>query len=263
MFNHYSRQGIQCEELKVGDIVYWCHQRGHEYDVHFGKIDEIFSDRVYVDYLEPKETRRIKSDYINNIPIDNFESETKFHKLPKRWNYDVPLFEIVYDNVDFEDFKLDIKNPNNIQDLYNKGYLVERCKNFHGEIKEEITKNGYRIVKGYPQDWGINRKRNYTTVVPYKLYHKFETAFAEVEANRAGFLRQASLSDYDWSVEQIDRTLNRWQYIYACLDSEVKQYRDWLLLRENVEDIEVRIFEGDIQWKYWKNKKWRNIETNM
>ena len=29
---------------------------------------------------------------------------------------------------------------------------------------------------------------------------------------------------------------------------------------DKVEDIEVRIFNGEIQWKYDKNKKWRNIE---
>ena len=43
-------------------------------------------------------------------------------------------------------------------------------------------------------------------------------------------------------------------------DEEVKQYRDWLLAMSNVEDVETRIFSGNIQWKYWKNKKWNNIE---
>ena len=32
------------------------------------------------------------------------------------------------------------------------------------------------------------------------------------------------------------------------------------LRMSNVEDIETRIFGGNIQWKYWKNKKWNNIE---
>jgi hypothetical protein len=28
----------------------------------------------------------------------------------------------------------------------------------------------------------------------------------------------------------------------------------------NIEDIETRIYGGEIQWRYWKNKKWNNIE---
>lgn len=30
---------------------------------------------------------------------------------------------------------------------------------------------------------------------------------------------------------------------------------------KNVEDIETRLFGGNVQWKYWKNKKWLNIEV--
>ena len=78
--------------------------------------------------------------------------------------------------------------------------------------------------------------------------------------NVSEFTRQANLSDYDWSVEQIDKTLNRWKKFVDASDKEVEQYRDWLLSMDNVEDIETRISNGNIQWKYWKNKKWNYIE---
>ena len=88
----------------------------------------------------------------------------------------------------------------------------------------------------------------------------YKEAKKEVDENIAEFHRQAALSEYDWSVEQIDKTLKRYQIINDVTYEEVKQYRDWLLAMSNVEDIETRIFGGNIQWKYWKNKRWMNIE---
>ena len=92
------------------------------------------------------------------------------------------------------------------------------------------------------------------------MYFTYEEAKKEVEDNIVEFNRQANLSDYDWSVEQIDKTLGFWKHLSGSTDNEVKHYRDWLLGMSNVEDIEVRLFGGNIQWKYWKNKRWMNIE---
>ena len=30
------------KRFNKGDIVYWCHQCGHEYSVHYGMVDEQF-----------------------------------------------------------------------------------------------------------------------------------------------------------------------------------------------------------------------------
>ena len=69
------KQGYE-KRFKTGDIVYWCHQCGHEYSVHWGMVDEQFSDAVCVDYISVKERRRI-----NGIPIDEFKDD-KYKKLP-------------------------------------------------------------------------------------------------------------------------------------------------------------------------------------
>ena len=135
--------------------------------------------------------------------------------------------------------------------------MVKDSTIYHGDITTEITKDGFRIVKKYPM-W--KHHIDHTSVRPDKVYFTYEEAKKEVDENIAEFNRQASLSDYDWSVEQIDKTLKRYQIINDATDEEVKQYRDWLLAMSNVEDVETRIFGGDIQWKYWKNKKWNNIE---
>lgn len=242
------------KRFNQGDIVYWCHQEGHIYSVHYGMIDEQFSDAVCIDYIVPRERR-----LVDGIPINEFESEQRYRKLPKGWTWNTELFELTYEPLTADEiaFKIDATKPETLKYAYEKGYLVKDSTIFHGQIEDEITKDGFRIVKKYPQ-W--KHHIDHTSVRPDKVYFTYEEAKKEVEDNIAEFNRQANLSDYDWSVEQIDKTLNSWKGLSGASDNEVKQYRNWLLGMSNVEDIEVRLFGGNIQWKYWKNKRWMNIE---
>ena len=241
------------KRFNQGDIVYWCHQCGHEYSVHYGMVDEQFSDAVCIDYIVPRERR-----LVDGVPISEFESEQRYRKLPKGWSYDTKLFEITYEPLTADEiaFKIDITKPETLKSAYEKGYLVKDSTIFHGQIEDEITKDGFRIVKKYPRDL---HHIDHTSVRPDKENITYEEAKKEVEDNIAEFHRQASLSDYDWSVEQIDKTLNLWKRLSDSSENEVKQYRDWVLGMSNVEDIEVRLFGGNIQWKYWKNKRWNYI----
>lgn len=247
------QQGFE-KRFKQGDIVYWCHRRGHEYSVHYGMVDEQFSDAVCIDYLEPREYRRV-----DGVSINEFESEQRYRKLPKGWSYDTRLFEITYDGfTEYEkEFRLDITKPETIKEAYIKGYLVKSDTIFHGVIESEITKDGFRIVKKHPE---YAHKITHASVRPDKVYFTYEEAKKEVDDNIAEFHRQAELSDYDWSVEQIDKTLSFWKSLSGASEEEKNQYREWLLGMKNVEDIEVRVFGDNIQWKYWKNKKWNYIE---
>ena len=82
-----------------------------------------------------------------------------------------------------------------------------------------------------------------------------------INEHDAEFKRQSELSDYDWSVEQIDKELSRWAYMYSISVEEKQRYRDWILSLDKIEDVEIRIFQGNIQWKYWRNQRWMNIEV--
>ena len=247
------KEGFE-KRFNTGDIIYWCHQRGHQYSVCYGMVDEQFSDAVVVDFLALRE-RRI----INGIPINEFVNETHYKKLPKGWTYNTVLYEITYDDLTQaeKDFVLNIKNPVCLKEAYDKGYLVKDSTIFHGNIEAEITKEGYRIIKKYPMyEYHID----HTSIRPNKVYFTYEEAEKEVNDNIAEFKRQASLSDYDWSLEQIDKTINRWRTYHDASEKEAEKYHNWFVDMENVEDIETRIFQGHIQWKYWKNKKWNYVE---
>ena len=165
------------KRFNQGDIVYWCHNTNGRYIVKYGMVDEQFSDAVVIDYLVPRERR-----FVNGIPIDEFDSETK------------------YKNID------------------------------------------------------------HVSIRPDKVYFTYETAFEEADKLNKEIKRQASLTDYEWSVEQIEKTLWRWKTLSGLSEEEMNMYKEWLLHMENVEDIETRIYGGQIQWKYADKKRWNYIE---
>lgn len=248
------RKGFE-KRFKSGDIVYWCHQIGHDYSVKLGMVDEQFSDAVCIDYLSPIENREV-----NGVPIDEFKSEDRYRKLPKGWTYNTRLFEMTYDDVsdgDLNNYINGLMDSDGIKRLYDKGLLVKDVTKFHGVVESEITKDGYRIIKKYPM-WQ-NHISN-TSVRPDKVYFAYEEAQQEVDERVAEFNRQASLSEYDWSLEQIEKTIDRYISFQGETDVVRETYKDWFINMSNLEDIETRIFNGCIQWKYWKNKKWNNIE---
>jgi hypothetical protein len=163
-----------------------------------------------------------------------------------------------FDNSDDERLlQIDVTDPESVKKAYEDGLLVKDSTIYHGNVEAEITKDGFRVIRKYPM-W-LNHI-DHVSVRPDKVYFTYDEALKEVEDNIAEFHRQATLSEYDWSVEQIDKTLGYWQKFHDESYEKRLEYRNWLLGMKNVEDIETRIFNSEIQWKYWKNKKWNYIE---
>jgi hypothetical protein len=242
------------KRFKQGDIVYWCHHDGNvDYSVKYGMVDEQFSDAVVIDYLVHKENR-----LVDGVPLEQFKSETRYRKLPKGWTYYTELFDLSYDHSGDERLlQIDVTDPESVKKAYEDGFLVKDSTIYHGNVEAEITKDGFRVVRKYPMNF---HHIDHVSVRPDKVYFSYDEALKEVEDNITEFYRQAALSDYDWSVEQIDKTLGYWQRFHDESDEKRLEYRNWLLGMKNVEDIETRIFNNEIQWKYWKNKKWNYIE---
>ena len=92
------------------------------------------------------------------------------------------------------------------------------------------------------------------------MYVNYEDAKRVVDEHEAELKRQSELSDLEWSIEQIDKTLDLWTALYHVTDLEKQKTRDRIMSFHNLEDVEVRLRGGNIQWKYWKNCRWNNIE---
>ena len=242
-------------KFKHGDIVYWCKNLGNgNYEVAWGRVDEEYYDKVSIDYLELKENRRV-----NGIPIDEFKDE-RYHKLPKGWTYNTKLYDLTWDEQPEELKDLSIMNPDDVKFAYEKGWLVKSSTKFHGNVEAEITKEGYRIVLKYPM-W--EHHIDYTGVERHRLYRTYKEAADEVYKERAEFERQASLSDEEWSKEQIQHSIDRYCVLFGeTKDSDiVKRISDYLFGLNNIVDIETRVNSSGIQWKYWKKKKWMNVDV--
>lgn len=205
------------KRFNKGDIVYWCHREEYGYSVQYGLVDEQFSDAVIVDYIVPRE-RRI----IDGIPIDEFKSEERYRKLPKGWTYNTKLFELTNEVLGEEEKEFlencKINNPKRIKEAYNKGYLVKKAKIFGGNIESEVTNKGFRIVKKWPM---FVPYITHVSIRPDKVYFTYEEAKKEADDNIAELNRQAELSEYDWCVEQIDKTLSRFKFYKGLSDEEI------------------------------------------
>lgn len=256
------------DKFKHGDLVYWCHISQGKADICFGIIDEIYFGTIAVDILVPKDCRAFEG-----VPIKDWLPSDRVRKLPKNWDCDMKLFEYetthnwgendeTFLNSKLKNIKMADKDK--ILDAYNNGYLVKSRDNCHCIIEEYIDKGTWKLMKKHSNQSGYNLTYpdiDRITIDPYKLYNTFDEALSEKNAYEAEFERIKSLSDFDWSMEQISNTLDRWAAIYSITNKQKKAVFDFITSLPKLEDIEVRIYLGNIQWKYWKKKKWNNIEV--
>lgn len=238
-------------KIVEGDIVFFCHSYGNgRYRVKFGIVDAVYCDGVVLDYLAPCETRMI-----DGVPLEEFKPTDKFKKLPKGWTYNTELFSVTYRKM-FSDLRVDITDPASIKHAYEIGALVKRRDKFNGNIEAEITKEGWRIVLKYPM-W--NNEPNGITLNHREAFLTYKEAKEVVDKNLAEFKRQLSLTDAEWSKELIDKEINHWILGTAPGVEEIERVRGFFDSIENIEDVEARVYQGRVQWKYEKNKRWYDV----
>lgn len=253
------------KEFKIGQVVYFTKNlnvstptQNYIQTIGWGIVDEIYSDGYALAMYELVDARMV-----DGIPIAEYEFNKKRKKLPKGWDYNTRLFEITTDprweNV-FKNIDGTIKDPENLKHLIDIGVLVRPSSQDKAmEVEEDINKDGWTIVSAH-RYWKHNQS-DYEVVPCHKLYGSYDEAKAVVDDYIAELNRQAELSDYDWSVEQIDKALDRWRNIHGASENECKAIREFLLKQDNIEDIDVRTTSAGFQWKYEKNKKWMTVEV--
>ena len=230
---------------KPGDICYWCNRLNGLIVLGWGMIEGIYDGYAYVDYLVPRERRRV-----NGIPMDQFETETEYHPLPKKWSYDTEMFKLTWDPVpDMSGIK--VEDPATIINAVRSGLLVRKSEVFDGSIETEITgprgREVYRVVKKWPS--GITRGFSPfgATVMLEKLFRNCEEAKKKVEAEKAEEIRVANLSDEEANDEEYPKYLS-WHF-----DEETVSLMMAALHRlPNYGDVEIKVtdvFSGDGQYQ--------------
>lgn len=255
-------------KFKHGDLVYWCHISQGKADICFGIIDEVYYGVIAVDILVPKDCRAFEG-----VPIKDWTPDGRVHKLPKNWDCDTKLFNYeTTHNWDENDEvflhnklkNIKTKDKDEILEAYNNGYLVKSSDNCHCIIEEYIDKGTWVLRKKHSEYVGYNLiypNIDRISIDTHKIYSTYSEALSEKTAYETEFERIKNLSDFDWSMEQINNTLDRWAAFYSIANEQKKLVFDFITNLPNLEDIEVRIYSGNIQWKYWKRKNWNNIEV--
>lgn len=248
------------KEFPIGSVVYFVKidRQGNRL-VEWGIVEENFPGTICLELYTLNRMRKV-----NGVLEKDLVTPTKWQKLPKGWSYDTKLMEIedaeIFSESEKEEIKqLKLDNPDDILKAIKKGWLVKHSDIDHSYFETEInSKQGWRIIRKYDEYY--NWVYAWSSIDWRKAHHTYAEAQKEIDDYYAELKRQSELTDLEWSIEQIDHALDHWESSYHIEGNLKQKYRDWIMQRDNLEDIEVRSYMGDIQWKYWKNKKWRNIE---
>lgn len=233
--------------MKNGDIVYYVLPYGRR-KIEWGILSGEYIDGYELQLYELRDTRRI-----NGTPIADFQFNAPRMKLPKDWTWDTSLCEITWDEIG-GDVHLD--KPDELLKAIADGVLVQpNTQQKAGVIESDITKDGWTIMLRFP--FGVRISPSTATVRRDYCFATYEEVKRVMDNYDAELARQAALSDYDWSVEQIDHTLDRFVGIGGCTKEQADDARKFLLKQRDVENIVTRIYGGNLQWKYDRNKAWK------
>lgn len=250
--------------FQPGDVVYWVahHKWSADMYVDFGIVTEEFSDAVCVDRLHMHDNR-----YINGIPYKDFPNVTSWQKLPKGWTYNTKLFEVEWKStvpIDSDEHLLEMSlrldRPEDVKTALEHGFLVY-LKDYdqtvpHSEVSNKL---GWRIRKEHDNSSYVYP---HITLQKDKAFKTYEEARAVIDAQEAEWKRQSELTDEEWSKEEIERDLERARVSHNFSVEDCDKIRGFLFGMDHVDSIETRIYCGEFQWKYEKNKRWNSIDVD-
>ena len=144
-----------------------------------------------------------------------------------------------------------------IKKAISNGFLIKVQEKDHCIFETEIDKEkGWRIVRKYYD----NYKPPYVSRFYYDVYATYDEAKEKADEIKAELDRQANLTDYEWSVEQIDKMLYKAAKFNYITEEQAKEFRQRLLALDDVEEVCCRVCNRSVQWKYDHHKKWKTLK---
>ena len=254
---------IDRREIKEGQIVFFLERHNmspHDFYIGYGVVDFYSCTDVCVDWLGFKDNRIVVTLDGKRTPFTEFKNDMEYRKLPKGWTYNTKLYDIEYDDSDDEIKKeiLSIKGlDKQVREAYNRGILVKKTLIDYESIDAFVDKDGYKLSRKLPM-W--TQHRTGSTYRYDELFATSDEAKKALDDYKAEQTRKANLSDREYTLEDIHKTVNRHKTVYRASDEYYKNVLDFFENRcDNVEDVDVRIYGGVIQWKYYNKKKWNSL----
>lgn len=254
---------IDRRNIKEGQIVFFLERHNtqpHDFYIGYGVVDFYSCTDVCVDWLGRKDNRIVVTLDGKRTPFAEFKNDTEYRKLPKGWTYDTKLYDIEYDNSDAETINkiLSLKGVDKqVRTAYDCGILVKKTLTDYEGIDATVDKDGYKLSRKLPM-WVQHRTGG--TYRYDELFVTYDEAQEALDAYKAEQTRIANLSDREWVLEDVHKTVNRHKNIYHESDEYYEKVLDFFENRcDNIEDVEIRIYGGVIQWKYYNRKKWNSL----
>ena len=230
-----------------------------------GRVKDYYSDGYGLEQFEFVDDR-----LIDGVPIAEYEFGVE-KKLPKSWKYDTELFTI--DNWLFGrcyDFSSDF-SIETIEEYIKSGLLVKpSTQHTDWKIGAEIDGKTYKVIHELVSP---NMSHTHGAIAPYFQHSDYacvnthfvfatlEEALKPIKEREAEVKRRRELSDYDESVEEMEKVLARWKKLYNTPDADIESTRKFLMEKLDATDddvIDVRLYQGKIQWADSKSR-WKEI----
>lgn len=276
--------------FEAGDIVYFINydrkvpKINRRYRVDIGMVyDDYCQDsEVKVSSLVPKDNR-----LVNGVPWNEFKTPTKIMSLVqndrKLSPYEIynKYVHITHEKTSVFYKDIDISNRDEIvkyvlsKDLIP---LIER-DNSYISFRYDDSGKGYYLTREYDPCihpftyipkycnqfvWENNDKLYYLNIFSVGFdYNKIKTLCDDL--NKLQELHKEkidNMTELDFVIEEIDDVCGKYNKIYCDDIYYTQAVKQWLLEKKNADKLCVRLYCGDIQWKYEQNSKWQKVDKD-
>lgn len=276
--------------FEAGDIVYFINydrkvpkiSRHYRVDIGIVYDDCFWNNEVKISLLVPKDNR-----LVNGIPWNEFKTPTKIMSLVqndrKLSPYEIynKYVHITHEKTSVFYKDIDISNRDEIvkyvlsKDLIP---LIER-DNSYISFRYDDSSKGYYLTREYDPYihpfiyiprycnqfvWENNDKLYYSNIFSVGFdYNKIKTLCDDL--NKLQELRKEkidNMTELDFVIEEIDDICGKYNKIYCDDIYYIRAVKQWLLEKKNADKLCVRLYCGDIQWKYEQNSKWQKVDKD-
>jgi hypothetical protein len=276
--------------FEAGDIVYFINydrkvpkiSRHYRVDIGIVYDDWFYTNEVKVSLLVPKEDR-----LVNGVSWNEFKTPTKVMPLVsndrKLKPYEIynKYVHITHEKTSIFYKDIDISNRDEIvkyvlsKDLIP---LVER-DNSYISFRYDDSGKGYYLTREYDPYvhpfiyiskyyskyvWENEHKLCYSDTFSIGFnYNKIKTLCDKL--NELQILHKEkidNMTELDFVIEEIDDVCGKYNKIYCDDIYYTRAVKQWLLAKKNADKLCVRLYCGDIQWKYSQNSKWQKVDKD-
>lgn len=95
--------------------------------------------------------------------------------------------------------------------------------------------------------------------MPNEIFASYAEARELIDQYEEELRRQAEMSDLEWSIEQIDKNIDKYAHTQGLSPEKKARLRERIMSFDRLEEVETRVYGSELQWKYIKNLKWKSI----